>query len=297
MDNRRDRDSSVMRVLAIVLVLNLAVAGAKLLFGYFASSVSMLADGLHSVMDGASNVVGLVGMSLARRGPDSGHPYGHRKFEALASIAISMFLFFTAYEVLREVIGRIHGAHEVKPTVQTFVVMGVTLVVNLFVTRYERGKSREYRSSILEADSHHTMSDVFVSMGVIVSLGAAVLNFPFLDIVTALMIVVLIAYAGYRIVSGAFTVLADSQVLEAGEVIGIAKGTPGVTHAHRVRSRGLPDDVHVDLHIHVPPKMSTETSHDLAHEVSRRISDHFPGVTDVVVHVEPEGHEEEPIHD
>ena len=292
--DRQERDRSVIRVLIYVLLLNVLVAVLKLVFGYLAGAVSMLADGLHSLLDGTSNIVGLVGIGIARKAPDDDHPYGHRKFEALAALGISMFLFITSWEVLREVVARVHGEHHVEPRLETFVVMGITLVINVFVTRYERREGQRLRSAILIADSRHTQSDVFVSIGVVVSLVAALLDFAVLDIVTALVIVVFIAYSGFTIVASAFSVLSDSQVVEPDEVIRLATSVEGVLQAHRVRSRGLPDDIHVDLHIHVSPSMTTARAHDLAHEVADRIEDHVPGVTDVVVHVEPEGHGEDP---
>ena len=283
----------MIRVLLRVLMFNLLVALLKLVFGFLAGAVSMLADGLHSLLDSASNVVGLVGIGIARRAPDADHPYGHRKFEALAALGIAMFLFLTSSEVLREVFKRLQGEHDVHPRPETFAVMIFTLVVNIVVTRYERRQGKRYRSAILLADAHHTQSDVFVSLGVIASLIGAALNFPVLDIVVALLITVFIAYSGYQIVAGAFSVLSDSTVVDPENVVRTAVGVSGVTHAHRVRSRGVPDDIHVDLHIHVPPEMSTASAHDLAHEVADRIKSEFDGVTDVVVHVEPEGHGED----
>jgi cation diffusion facilitator family transporter len=294
--DRKERDRSVIRVLVYVLLLNVLVAVLKLVFGYLAGAVSMLADGLHSLMDGMSNIVGLVGIGIARKAPDDDHPYGHRKFEALAALGISMFLFITSWEVLREVLARIRGDHDVEPRIETFLVMGLTLVINVFVTRYESREGRRLRSSILLADSRHTQSDVFVSIGVIASLIAALLDFAVLDIVVAVGIVGFIAHSGYTIVAGAFSVLSDSQVVDPDEVIELATSVEGVLHAHRVRSRGTMDDVHVDLHIHVAPTMTTARAHDLAHEVADRIENQVPGVTDVVVHVEPEGHGEDHAH-
>jgi len=291
--DRRERDHAVVRVLWQILVLNVLVAVTKLVFGYFAGAVSMLADGLHSLLDSASNVLGLVGMHVAAKEPDEDHPYGHRKFEALTSLGIAMFLFITAYEVFKEVINRFHGAHEVHPRPETFVALGATLVINIFVTRYERRRGKQLRSAILMADAGHTQSDVYVTVGVILSLVAALLHFPILDVVVALVIVLFIAYSGYRIVIGAFSVLADSQVVDPEEVARLAALTRGVSLAHRVRSRGPADDIHVDLHIHVPPDMTTLNAHDVAHEVSDRIKREFLGVSDVVIHIEPDGHDDD----
>ena len=186
---RIDRDAEVIRVLVRVLLLNILVAVLKLVFGFLAGAVSMLADGLHSLLDSASNVVGLVGIGIARRAPDADHPYGHRKFEALAALGIAMFLFLTSFEVLREVLRRLRGEHEVNPQPVTFLVVLLTIVINIAVTRYERREGERFRSTILLADARHTQSDVFVSFGVLASLVGAALHFPVLDIVIALLII------------------------------------------------------------------------------------------------------------
>jgi cation diffusion facilitator family transporter len=79
-----DRYSEVTRVLYRVLFLNLAVAIAKIVLGYATGAVSIVSDGFHSLTDSASNVVALVGISVARQPPDANHPYGHRKYETMA---------------------------------------------------------------------------------------------------------------------------------------------------------------------------------------------------------------------
>jgi cation diffusion facilitator family transporter len=89
---RPDRYASVSRVLVHVLVLNLAVALAKIVFGYTSGAISILSDGFHSLTDAASNVAGLIGVHAARQPPDEDHPYGHRKYETVAAAAVTVFL-------------------------------------------------------------------------------------------------------------------------------------------------------------------------------------------------------------
>jgi cation diffusion facilitator family transporter len=287
------RDREVNGVLWKVLFLNLLVAVLKLIFGFLSGALSMVADGFHSALDASSNVVGLVGMKLAAKEADPEHPYGHRKFEALAALAIALFLFITCYEVLSQVVERFHEPRDVKPRLITFLVMVLTMGVNFGVSRYERREGARLRSLILAADSRHTQSDIFASFGVLVSLAAALLGFPALDLVVAVAIAGFIAFSGYRIVSQAFTSLADAQMVEPGVVADIVRSVDGVTDVHRVRSRGLPDDIHIDLHVHVSPQMSIAEAHALAHAASERIRTEIKGATDVVIHMEPEGEHEE----
>ena len=101
------RDQSVRKTLVWVLVLNLVVATAKLAVGWLSSSISMVADGFHSLTDSASNIVGLIGISLAGRPPDEDHPYGHRKFETLAALMIGALLALTAWEVFKSCLERL----------------------------------------------------------------------------------------------------------------------------------------------------------------------------------------------
>src|SRR6476659_3907036 len=106
----QDRYSHVSTVLWRVLFANLAVADAKIALGYYSGAVSILSDGFHSLTDSASNVVGLVGVSFARRPPDANHPYGHRKYETMASVGIMIFLIIVLVEVLSAAIDRLlHG--------------------------------------------------------------------------------------------------------------------------------------------------------------------------------------------
>ena len=282
------RDAAVGRVLWIVLGLNLLVAALKLVFGYFSGALSMVADGFHSALDASSNVIGLTGMRVARKAPDPGHPYGHRTIEALAALAISLFLFISCYEILTSLLSRVRGEHSVEPHPITFIAMAVSILINLFVTRYERRAAQRFRSMILSADARHTQSDLYASAGVIASLIAALLGFPILDLAVALVIAGLIAYSGYLVVHSSLSVLSDSQMLDPERVARIATQVEGVTYAHRVRSRGLPDDIHVDLHIHVARDMNVAEAHELAHEASRRIRQEIEGVTDVVIHLEPD---------
>src|SRR6059058_6588013 len=103
------RYSAVVRVLARVLLLNLAVALAKIAFGYASGAISILSDGFHSLTDSASNVVGLIGVRAAGRPPDEDHPYGHRKYETVAAASVTLFLLLVMIEVLRNAWGHLSG--------------------------------------------------------------------------------------------------------------------------------------------------------------------------------------------
>src|SRR6185436_18378387 len=150
----RDRYAAVSRVLLRVLVLNLAVAAAKIIFGYATGAISILSDGFHSLTDSASNIVGLIGVRAAGQPPDADHPYGHRKYETVAAAAVTVFLLLVMIEVLRNAFNYVTGRSA--PThisTASFAVMAITVGVNLFVISYESREAERLGSEVLLADA------------------------------------------------------------------------------------------------------------------------------------------------
>ncbi len=135
MNDHAENDRQTKRVLWITLFLNIAVAAAKTGYGAWTGSLSLLADGFHSFFDGASNIVCLLGLWIAARPPDVTHHYGHRKYEAFASLAISISLFVTCYHILTNASGRlIHpGASKITVTFWSYAIVLITMAVNTFV--------------------------------------------------------------------------------------------------------------------------------------------------------------------
>ncbi|MFW6074334.1 MAG: cation diffusion facilitator family transporter [Chloroflexota bacterium] len=286
-----DRDGSrlsrVRFVLIVILALNFGVAIAKIAVGLAVGSLAMSADGVHSLLDGASNIIALIGIAVAARPPDRDHPYGHHRFETLTSLGIAAFMLLALYGILQGAYERVTGGGGPEIGTVALITMLVTLAINLAVTTWERREGRRLKSSVLLADSRHTLSDVFVSLSVIASFGLIELGFGGADVAVTLVIAGLIAWGAWQIVRDATLVLADSAVEEPTDIRETVLSVPGVHGAHAIRSRGGEDRVWVDLHIQVNPEMSVEDGHEIASEVARRVEDEFKRPADVTVHVEP----------
>ena len=134
----QERSIAIRQVLVIVLLLNIFVAAIKGILGYATNVISLIADSFHSVIDSASNIIGLVGITIASRPIDETHPYGHEKFESLASLFIGVFIFLTVIEILSTVISRIFNPVIPQVDVITIIFVLLTMCVNIFVTKYER---------------------------------------------------------------------------------------------------------------------------------------------------------------
>jgi cation diffusion facilitator family transporter len=282
-----DRYSAVSEVLVRVLLLNLVVAAAKLMLGLATGAISVLSDGLHSLTDTASNIVALVGVRMARQPPDQDHPYGHRKFETMASVGIVLFLLLVLVQVLWAAGERLvsGGAPLVAPT--SFAVMGATFLVNLGVVRYERRAGRRLSSEILLADAHHTQSDLLTSATVIAALVGVKLGHAWLDPAAALVVAGFIGYACWEIFQDTSRVLADEIVLSEDEIQREVTGVAGVIGCHQIRTRGSADHVFLDLHIWLDPDMRLDDAHRLSHVVKDRLMERFPEIKDAVIHIEP----------
>jgi cation diffusion facilitator family transporter len=277
-----------VRVLVRVLLLNLAVALAKITFGYASGAISILSDGFHSLTDAASNIVGLIGIRAAQQPPDDDHPYGHRKYETVAAAAVTVFLLLVMLEVLRNAFNHLTGRtspRTVSPA--SFVVMIVTVGVNLFVMWYESREAERLASEVLLADALQTRGDVWASTTVIAALIGARAGVPILDPLAALVVAVFIGYAGYQIARTTTGILSDRIVISDADLQRVVMTVPGVLGCHRIRTRGSVDHVFLDLHVWLPADMRLTDAHDLSHVVKDRLMARYPQIADAIIHIEP----------
>ena len=285
-----NRLAQIRQILWWVLFLNFFVALAKWGYGFLTQSLSMQADGVHSFFDGLSNVMGLVGIQLATKPPDTNHPYGHKKFETLAAASIGSFLVGTVLYLLWK--AYTSWTLELHPQVTTlsFVVMVITMGINVFVTRWESRKGQELKSEILTADSYHTGSDVLTSLSVLAGLVAVQAGYPIIDPLVAILIAGVIAWTAFMVLKDVLASLTDQIRVDPEEIRTAVMRLPEVLDCHDIRTRGLAHHVFVDLSIHLDPTWSIEAGHDIATKVERLLRDHFESVEDVVVHTEPDNH-------
>lgn len=281
------RLKSIRTLLIGILVFNLVVGTAKFGYGLFSNSVGMSADGINSLMDGISNIVELIGVSVAARPPDENHPYGHRRYEALTSLGIVVFMVLALEEILQRTWD--HWRHRVQPEVTTgsFVVMLATIVALTGATLWARRSGQRFNSSVLIAESHHLVSDIAVSLSVIAGLVAVRLGFPQADLVIAVIVAGVIAWAAWTIIRGSALTLTDASAADTEEIERVARSVDSVQGVHNVRTRGSEGSVWVDLHIQVDPAMRVDAAHDVASTVARKVEQELGRPADVTVHVEP----------
>ena len=282
-----DRYSEVTRVLYRVLFLNLAVALAKIVLGYATGAVSIISDGFHSLTDTASNVVALVGVSVARQPPDAKHPYGHRKYETMASLGILVFLVVVLVEVLTAAADRFVNGGSPRVFPEGIALMTATLIVNVWVVAYELREGRRLKSEVLRADAKHTRSDVLTTGAVLGALMGVWWGYPLLDPMAALLVAGFIGHACWGIAQEASRILADEIVLPESQVRTVVQSVPEVLGCEKIRTRGSVDYAFLDLHLWLNGSTPLAEAHSISHVVKDRLMSQFPQLADVVIHIEP----------
>jgi cation diffusion facilitator family transporter len=279
----------VSKVLWIVLGLNWAVAVAKIIYGLMTRSSAMTADGFHSLADGVSNIIALVGIWVSSHPKDEDHPYGHKKYETLFALGIAAMLIFVAFHLAKD--GLMHIANPEVPIVSavSFYVMLITMAVNITVMLYEQNRGKKLGSDLLIADSMHTRADILTSFSVIAALIGVKAGFPVLDPIATLFVSGFIAYSAVGIIREESDILCDAAAIsDVKKIEDVVLKIDGVRSCHKIRSRGRFDDVHLDLHVQVDPNMSMHDSHELSHKIQAQIIKELPQVVDVLVHMEPD---------
>lgn len=285
---QNNRFREIRRILVYILILNWGVAAAKIVYGIITHLNSMTADGLHSLSDGVSNIIGIIGITIASYPADKDHPYGHKKFETLFSLAISALLLLISGNLCVEGIRHLAAPEIPRITLTSFIIMLLTTAVNISVMTYEYRKGIRLKSDILVADSLHTKADIATSLSVIIALIAIKAGYPTVDAFVTLLISLFIAYSALLIFRQGAKILCDTAaVVDNDKISKVVLSVTGVKSCHKIRTRGREDDIYVDLHVQVHPHMHMNEAHRISHQIEQALKKEINGIVDVVVHMEP----------
>ncbi|WP_411170381.1 cation diffusion facilitator family transporter [Clostridium sp. MB05] len=275
-------------ILLILLIANVLVAASKILVGLVINSSSVMADGFHSISDSASNIVGIIGIILASKPKDNDHPYGHKKFETIASMFIGTMLLFISFNVITSSINKLFNPSALEVSIESLIIVLITLFINICVAFYERNQGVKLNSQLLIADSLHTRSDIFVSIGVLIALFAVKLGLPpIIDTIFSFIVALFILHSSYEIFKDNISTLTDKVILDEEVVVDILEEFTHIKNVHNIRSRGYKDYVFLDMHIKVDSNLSIDEAHKLVHEVEDTLSNRLGKKIDVIIHVEP----------
>jgi len=281
--------SQSVKVTVKGLILNAFLTALKLGVGFGVGSAVLVADGIHSLSDGATDVVALLGIKIAERPADAGHAYGHGRFETISASIIGAALLVAGIAIAWQSGRDLYRGEENVPGYPLLLVAVVSLVSKEWLYRVTRGVALSTGSPALQANAWHHRSDAFSSVAVLFGGIAAAAGWGYGDSTAAMVVAVIIIVVGFGAVRRAFVEVTEAAISEEeSRVIVLAIGqVPGVRGWHRLRTRAVGPEVHMDVHVLVDPWLSVEESHEICSSVERSIEGSLSRPVTAVVHCEP----------
>jgi len=290
-ETRRHNYREARDVTWIGAAINFLIGSLKILFGILGHSQVLVADGVHSFSDLATDFVVLVGLRASNRPFDEGHPYGHGRIETMGTLILGVVLFGAGAWILVEIVGRIERAIFLVPTTPTLFIAILAIVTKESLFRWTLKVGRRAGNSSVIANAWDHRSDALSSLAALVGIAGARAGWPILDPVAAVVVSLLVMGAGWKICRGAVLELVDTSIPRSTRehISRVAREIPGVLGHHALRTRRVGQDIYVDVHIEVDPRLSVLQGHDVAKSVKEEILKRITDVADVLVHMEPEG--------
>lgn len=283
------------RVTWLGVAVNLPLALGKVATGVLGQSQALLADGVHSLADLASDATVLWALSHSARGPDQEHPYGHGRFETLATLAVSAMLALTALGLLAEALLRLTGSGALPvPSVLALVVALGSIAVKEALYHITLRVGRATRSALIEVNAWHHRSDALSSVVAALGIAAGLAGVPAADPLAAGLIALMLLRVAWSHGRPAVRELVDSQARGADRA-GIAAclyAAPGVTGVRNLRVRQHGDVLIADAGLLVDPHITVTEGHRIAEAAQARAVARIPELAHLVLHVEPDGHAE-----
>lgn len=266
------------------------LAVAKLATGLMTGSLAVLSSAVDSLLDILMSGVNFMAIHQAEQPADERHPYGHGKFETIATIFQAIVIAVSGGWICIEAVRRLQTGSAVEKPLGGIAVMIVSLTASLLITRYLRRVAKATESSALEADSLHFAMDVYTNLALLLGLLAMFwLDLPWLDPVMSLLVAGYIMFEALRLLRHGMRDLLDEQLpdevrAEIEQLLGSNQGE--LFDCHNLRTRRAGSQKLIDFHMTVCKHLSVEEAHRMTDYLENRIADRFNG-SDVTIHIEP----------
>ena len=289
--------SIIRKVTLVGFWINAALVLLKLFFGYWGHSDALVADGYHSVSDFITDFIVLFFIGIAYKRADKDHPYGHGKYETVATVIIGIILLIVAVFIglkgIMNIIGAADGKVLPKPDILTLIVTFLSIFAKEFCYRYTIKYGKKINSSVVIANAWHHRSDSLSSIATLIGISFAIFLGPswrILDPIAAVVVAVFIAVSAIKIAKPAIGELLEVSLPkeQLDEISKIVINIPGVKKFHNLRSRRNGHFYIVDLNIHVDPDITVRAAHEIANDVETELKKHFGRDMIIYVHIEPE---------
>jgi cation diffusion facilitator family transporter len=287
----RARHAAIARTALVGGAANLLLSGVKISVGILGHSHALIADGIHSLSDLASDALVWIAGRQANRGPDADHPYGHGRYETMATLALAMLLALVALGIAWDAAQRLFSPQDLlAPGWITLYAALASILVKEWLYWYTLAYAKRVRSDMLRANAWHHRSDAISSVVVLVGIGGTLAGLPYLDAVAACIVAVMIAHIAWGLGIEAARELVDTG-LEPDRLAAVRETilkVGGVRDIHMLRTRSMGGTVSSDVHVLVDPYISVSEGHLISVKVEQELKRHIDEIEDVTVHIDPE---------
>lgn len=287
----------IRRVTLVGLWINVALVAAKLFFGYWGNSDALVADGYHSLSDFITDFIVIIFVATAYKKADRQHPYGHGKYETIASVLISLILLFVGvfigYDGFLTLMKSLKGQMLPRPDIWTLYVAIFSILAKEFCYRYTMHYGKKLDSSALIANAWHHRSDAISSVATLIGVSFALFmgaQWRIMDPIASIIIAIMIAASALKIAKPSIDELLERSLPEeqTRQMHNLIKAVPGVLRVHNLRSRRNGHSFIVDVNIHVDPDITVREGHAISTEVENQLHKKFGKDVIIYVHTEPQ---------
>jgi len=274
--------------------INVSQTLLKIGFGLLWQSSALIADGIHSLSDLLSDFLVIVAVRMGSREADHEHPYGHRRFETIATIILGLSLIIIGGGIAWSVMKRMEQPeHLSTPDVMSLGIVVISILVNEWLYHYTKNIAKVTRSKLLLANAWHQRSDAISSVVVLFGIGAVLLGYPLADAIAAIVVALMVVKIGLSQLFASVKELVDTSLPPPllAEIRATILAIDGVEGIHLLRSRQMGEDVLLDAHVIVDPRITVSEGHNIAEAVRDELIGRFDGVMDVLVHIDAENDE------
>lgn len=293
-ERRDERYRAIRKVTLVGSAVDFLLAVVKMAFGVIANSAALFADGVHSLSDLITDFMVLYAAKHGSREADDAHPYGHGRFETLATVLLGMALIIVAIGIAWDSIGRLFEPEALlQPGMWALIIAGVSVLSKEWIYHYTMRVAKRLKSNMLKANAWHSRSDAISSIVVMIGVAGTMAGLEYLDAVAAVVVGAMVAKIGWDLLRQSVYELVDTALdperveLIRHEILRVG----GVRELHMLRTRRMGGEALVDVHVIVDPTLSVSEGHYISEKVRKRLLDEVEEVSDVTVHIDPEDDE------
>jgi cation diffusion facilitator family transporter len=271
------------------MIVNILLSIIKMFIGLIIQSMALVADGVHSLSDLLTDVAVLISSRAARKPPDTGHPYGHGKYETIGSQVIGLVLLIVGVSIGWSALHSLYD-HELNfPGPLVAVIAIISVIAKEILFQYTQKIARKLKSSSLYANAWHHRSDAFSSVAVLIGGVLSLFGFGYGDQIAGMIVGIMVAYVAGKIIFDGLKELSEHAIDKdmITNVENILEGHHEIRTWHKLRSRHIGAEIFLDVHIHVDPNLTVLESHNLTKEIERSIQNQLQLPVNTLIHVEP----------